>query len=148
MIGVPPATAASKSTWTPLSRPCRMRGPCRAMTSLLAVHDVFAGGDAPEDVVKCGVLAAHQLDDHVDIRVGQDVFGVRGYQTLGNGCGPGLCRVPNQNALQFHRAPDHACQVRTLFGDCGSDAGAHNPGSQQPNSNGILTHDEYFLLDI
>ena len=57
---------------------------------LVGSHDVFAGGDAPEDVVQSGVLTAHQFDYHVDFAVGQNGLEVRCYQVVGNGGGPCL----------------------------------------------------------
>ena len=69
MIGMPPATAASKATITPLS--------LRRGEDLVAVHrqqrlvggdHVLAGGDGLQHQLLRDAVAADQLDDDVDVR--------------------------------------------------------------------------------
>ncbi len=86
MIGMPPATAASKATTTPFSRAAaKISVPCTASSALLAVTTCLPAAIASSTSAAGDPGAADQLDHDVDVgpvdqraRVGADLGGAAG----------------------------------------------------------------------
>ena len=79
MIGMPPATAASKLSATPFFSARRASSvPCLASSALLAVTTCLRASQRRLDGgLGRAVVAADQFDEHVDGRVGRQPVGGR-----------------------------------------------------------------------
>ena len=85
--GMPPATAASNRRAAPVRRAAASRsGPWWAMTCLLAVTTALPAPQRGHDQRPGRLVAAHHLDDDVDLRVGDEV-GRRVGQQVGRDAG-------------------------------------------------------------
>ena len=71
MIGIPPATAASKATTTPLSRAAaKISVPCTRQQRLVGGDHMLAGANRLQHQGAGDAVAADQLDHDVDLGVG------------------------------------------------------------------------------
>ena len=147
MIGMPPATLASKAT----ARPCRRRrledlGAVLGQQRLVGGDDVLAGRQQIEHGLPGPVDAADQLDDDVDGRVVRApsrrsvVSSSRGRAT-----GRGLCRVADDDAAQHQRPAGPGRQALGLFeqqlGHAAADGAAADQGDVQGLVMGRLIHE-------
>ena len=79
----------------------RRLGPCLAMTSLFAVTTYLPCSRRARDVVERRLLAAHGLDNDVDVRVVDQAVGVCGQQGGVEGALPGS--IPDEGAGSAQR---------------------------------------------
>ena len=137
-MGMPPPTAASNSSGTPVrSAAAISSGPRAAISSLLAVTTGFPGLQRGEDEVAGRVTTTHHLDDERHLGVADDFGRMGGHQVGRELEVAGLVGIP-------HRHPPHL-EIEPCLGEDGGvivhqpadDGTADRAGAENPDTDGV-----------
>ena len=141
MIGMPPATAASKSRSTPArSAACEQLGAVLGQQLLVAGDDRLARLEGGEDELAGRLDAADELDDEVDVGVVDDRRRRRGeHARPGARSGRGLARSRTATRVTSRRSPVRASMVGALGARSARRAGAPTlPHPSTPTRTGTV----------
>ncbi len=115
MIGIPPATAASKAIAFPASRAAaNSSGPCSHRRALLAVTTFFPALSSFQDELAGGAEGADELDHDIDVRRADEREGVVGQHPRRRG-GPGLADVADGGPNELNRPPGPLLHPGSVF---------------------------------
>ena len=112
---------------------------------LVGGDDVLAGGQGAFQVFAGGGIAAHCLDDHLYVRVGQDVLRVGGEDAGGRGGLSGAGEVAHQDAAQVDLPPGFAGDGGGVVQEGGRHAAAHGAQPHQADVDGrsVVFHNHW-----
>ena len=113
---------------------------------LVGGNDVLAERYALEDVVECGLLAAHDLYDDVHIWVVENIVSACGERVVGKVDGALPAEVSHERAFQRYRSADHLFQLGALACYNLRHAAADHAHAQQSYSYGVLHRLLFFLV--